>query len=48
MEKQLSVRRSYEPPTLRFWGGVADLTKTGLTVSGADAKGGSVLHSNGR
>ncbi len=39
--------KSYETPTLVSLGSVADLTQTGLTHSGGDAKGGSVLHSNG-
>jgi len=43
-----SVRKSYSAPVLHKWGTVADLTHTGTTQSGADAKGGSVTHSSGQ
>jgi hypothetical protein len=41
-------KRTYQTPKLVNLGTVADLTQVGLTNSGADAKGGSILHSNGR
>lgn len=34
--------KKYSKPVLKNWGTVADLTKTGLTNSGNDAKQGSV------
>jgi hypothetical protein len=40
-------KKTYEKPTLKTWGTVADLTKVGLTQMGNDAKGGSVLHAPG-
>ena len=36
-------KRRYVRPELRILGSVADLTRTGLTNSGADAKAGSRL-----
>jgi hypothetical protein len=35
-------KKTYEKPTLKTWGTIADLTKTGGTNPGADGKGGSV------
>ena len=40
-------KKTYEKPTLKTWGTVADLTKVGLTQAGNDLKDGSVLHSQG-
>ncbi len=39
---KMSDHKKYTSPALMKWGTVADLTKTGTTTSGADAKGGSV------
>ena len=39
--------KSYETPKLVSLGTVADLTQTGLTNPGPDAKAGSVTHSEG-
>ena len=36
-------KKPYAAPEIDDWGTVADLTKTGLTHPGADAKEGSVL-----
>ncbi|MEW6636305.1 MAG: lasso RiPP family leader peptide-containing protein [Actinomycetota bacterium] len=36
-------KKAYTPPELKKWGTVADLTQTGRTRPGADAKGGSAL-----
>jgi hypothetical protein len=44
MDKDLEVSaedREYSEPTLEEWGTVADLTQTGLTHPGTDAKSGS-------
>ena len=41
-------KKTYSAPTLKKWGTVEDLTKTGLTHQGDDGKIGSILHSNGR
>lgn len=35
------MKKAYTPPELKKWGKVADLTKTGQTMPGADGKGGS-------
>jgi hypothetical protein len=35
-------RRPYKAPTVQDWGSVTDLTSTGTTNPGGDAKGGSV------
>jgi hypothetical protein len=40
-------KKSYTPPKLKKWGTVADLTKTGRTMPGADGKSGSAA-SRGR
>jgi hypothetical protein len=40
------MKHEYATPTIRDWGTVTQLTQTGLTRPGADAKAGSVL-SNG-
>ena len=37
----MESKKSYTPPVLKKWGKVADLTQTGRTMPGADAKGGS-------
>ncbi len=37
-----TTRKPYTVPALHKWGTVADLTHTGLTNSGGDAKSGSV------
>ncbi|HLV01489.1 MAG TPA: hypothetical protein VKZ59_09490 [Acidobacteriota bacterium] len=39
----VSKERPYTTPVLKTWGTVFDLTRTGLTHPGADAKAGSVL-----
>lgn len=36
------MKKSYTSPRLKKWGTVTDLTKTGLTNPGGDAKSGSV------
>ena len=36
------TKQPYIQPELKTIGAVADLTKTGLTTTGGDAKGGSV------
>lgn len=41
------TREQYTEPKLEEWGSVADLTQTGLTRPGDDAKSGSILHSQG-
>jgi hypothetical protein len=43
----LKDKKAYTRPDLVEWGAVADLTRTGLTRPGDDAKSGSVL-SRGR
>ena len=40
-------KKAYTPPKLNKWGTVADLTKTGQTMPGADGKGGSSASSGG-
>ena len=35
-------KKTYEKPTLKTWGTIADLTKTGKTNPGSDDKMGSV------
>jgi hypothetical protein len=35
-------KKKYKPPTISDWGTIADLTKTGGTHAGGDAKSGSV------
>ena len=37
------MRKAYQAPKLVAIGNVADLTKTGLTTPGGDAKSGSVM-----
>ena len=39
MEEQ--TKKTYEPPQLKEWGTVADLTQTGQTMPGQDMKAGS-------
>jgi hypothetical protein len=41
MEKK-SEKKTYRRPTVQDWGTVTDLTATGLTNPGDDAKSGSV------
>ena len=41
------MKKEYRKPEIKAWGTVADLTATGLTNPGNDAKSGSVLHSMG-
>ena len=41
------TRRTYTPPSVQDFGTVTDLTATGITQPGADAKGGSAA-SRGR
>lgn len=41
-------RRPYKAPTVQDWGSVKDLTNTGTTQAGADAKAGSVTGSQGQ
>ena len=41
-------KKRYHPPELKKWGSVADLTKTGFTHFGQDAKTGSVGWSKGQ
>ena len=44
MEKTVkpnALQKEYSRPELKNWGTVADLTQTGLTRPGADAKSGS-------
>lgn len=43
-----AMKKSYTAPTLKVWGKVSDLTRTGKTRDGDDAKGGSVTHSEGQ
>jgi len=38
-----ALKKEYSRPELKNWGTVADLTQTGLTRPGDDAKSGSVL-----
>lgn len=40
-------KREYQAPRIEEWGTVQDLTQTGLTRPGTDAKGGSITHSAG-
>ena len=42
-----AMKKSYTAPTLKVWGKVSDLTRTGQTRDGDDAKGGSITHSEG-
>jgi hypothetical protein len=35
------IKKEYQRPELKNWGTVADLTQTGLTNPGGDAKSGS-------
>ena len=41
MKKVSQARKVYVAPTIKRWGTVADLTKTGQTNPGGDGKGGS-------
>jgi hypothetical protein len=41
MEAKKQNKKPYTAPELKKWGTVADLTQTGLTNPGADAKRGS-------
>lgn len=40
-------KKTYDEPTLTHWGSLTELTQTGLTHPGADAKTGSAA-SNGQ
>jgi hypothetical protein len=40
------TRKAYARPKIKVWGTIADLTKTGETEEGADAKGGSINGEN--
>lgn len=40
-EAEGTPKKRYEPPALEDWGSVAELTGTGKTRKGNDAKGGS-------
>jgi hypothetical protein len=35
------MKKAYTSPSLKKWGKVAELTQTGLTTAGGDAKAGS-------
>ena len=48
MQNVRKVKKAYTSPTVKRWGTIADLTRTGLTNKGSDGKVGSVLHSNGQ
>lgn len=48
MEKPAVDKKEYEPPKLKEWGTLAELTQTGLSYEGGDAKIGSVPYSQGR
>ncbi len=37
----METKKAYTSPELKKWGTVADLTQTGTTTAGGDAKGGS-------
>lgn len=41
------MKKDYHKPEIKAWGTVADLTATGQTHPGSDAKMGSVTHSMG-
>lgn len=45
---KLEVKKPYRKPELKKWGTVADLTKTGLSTEGGDAKSGSIPYSKGQ
>lgn len=47
LTKGIPMDKSYSAPEFEEFGTVADLTETGLTNPGGDAKGGSVM-SNGQ
>jgi hypothetical protein len=48
MDKVTMEKKQYEPPKLREWGTLAELTQTGYTLpQNADLKGGSVDFSQG-
>lgn len=42
-----SEKKDYVAPTVTRWGTVTDLTKTGNSFRGGDAKNGTVQHSRG-
>ncbi|CAN5573991.1 hypothetical protein BH20CHL7_BH20CHL7_03410 [soil metagenome] len=44
---QTTQDETYTEPKLEEWGTVADLTQTGLTRPGTDAKGGSAASQGG-
>jgi hypothetical protein len=41
------MKKDYQKPEIKAWGTVADLTATGMTNPGNDAKAGSVTTSMG-
>ncbi|MCG6656302.1 lasso RiPP family leader peptide-containing protein [Halomonas campisalis] len=41
-ERQQETLRHYEPPQLKQWGSVSDITQVGLTNPGGDLRQGSV------
>ena len=43
-----STKKAYIAPSVKQWGTVADLTKTGQTHEGEDGKMGSIAHSKGK
>ncbi len=43
MDQKISSKKPYKTPTVQVCGDLVDLTQTGLTNPGGDAKGGSVL-----
>jgi hypothetical protein len=45
--EQPAIKKPYASPELREWGTLIDLTRTGRTMPGLDAKGGSAM-SRGR
>ncbi len=46
-EVAMVVKKAYTSPELKALGSVADLTRTGLSQDGGDAKRGSITHSEG-
>ena len=46
-KKQTATKRTYRRPQLKVWGTVVQLTQTGLSYAGGDAKVGTAL-SKGR
>ncbi len=46
-DADMADKKAYTSPELREWGTIKDLTQTGKTREGGDAKTGSILHSSG-